>query len=98
MGTYTFIAEYRKGVYIYQVQARTMLRAFRLWVDSFSHSCFIDTDDGNILRNDSKDSDLLPIKIEDTKNVWIWSTVIRRRVFTVHIIKTSTRENSQNLC
>ena len=97
MGTYTFVVQYKGGIYIEQIKSNTLLRAFRQWGEIFSYSEYISEEGGLIIRETIKDSYTRPYSIDEILNVWFWSCLISRDKLILHIIKTVVRTNKLNL-
>ena len=91
MGTYTFIAEYRRHIYVKQIKANTMLMAFKFWVEYFTHSECVREEDKKTIREKSKDPEFSPNRLNEITNVWFWFTPLNRGGLFVNFVKTVAR-------
>lgn len=91
MGTYTFIAEYRRHIYVKQIKANTMLMAFKFWIEYFTHSEYIREEDVRTISKRSKDPEEWPNRLNGATNVWFWFCPLNRGAVYVNFVKTVVR-------
>lgn len=94
MATYTFIANYKGGVSVHPVNARSILQACRVWAKGIIEFKYIPNLDISKFSKSFRDDmeDLPPVPLRDISNVWGMSISSGRNFMLVNIIKTYTRK------
>ncbi len=92
--TFTFIANYKGGIYIRQVTAKNLVSACHIWAEQIVSKEDIPTLNGAVfLQSFRDDIELLaPVPLQNTSNVWAFSVSNRRTFMLVNIIKTVESE------
>lgn len=82
MALYTLLLDYRGGTYISQITADSESLALDLWTPSIQDD--VEKDLVSELRRDRL------VQIEDTKNVWCTTAIVRDNLAVMNIVKTDT--------
>lgn len=93
MAIYTFIVNYKGGIYIRQVSARNILQACRVWANEIVKEQDIqDLNSAKFIKNFNVDlDDLPPVSLENTPNVWCFTVGSGRNFMIANIVKTEMK-------
>ncbi len=88
---FTFIANYKGGVYVRQVVAKNMLSACHSWAEQVvSHQDIPKLNREAFLQAFKDDIELLePVPLQNSSNIWAFSVANRRTFMLVNIVKTA---------
>ena len=91
MSIFTFIANYKGGVYIRQVAAKDLVPACHVWAEHIVSKQDIPKLNGQaFLQAFKEDMELLPpVSLQGTSNVWAFSVANRRSFMLINIVKTA---------
>ncbi len=89
--TYSFIATYRGGTYLQQVEAADLSEALFVWAEKTAADPDIEHLDGNIFRQtfETEIGEYPPAPIDGCPNIWHLFYFSGRNRMDVHIVKTS---------
>lgn len=93
MATYTFIANYKDGIYVRQVNARNILQACRIWASAVINKKDIeDLNSVSFLKNFNEDlNDLPPVALQNAHNVWSFTVGSGKNFMIINIVKTEMK-------
>jgi len=93
MALWTAIADYRGGTYISQVRAVNVTQALLHWAEALSlpRGSLIGMKTRSRLLAAARDPEEKALRIEQTRNVWIWTPDNIRPSFVVHLVKTAIK-------
>ena len=91
MSTFTFIANYKGGIFIRQVNTEDLTSACHTWAEQLADMQDIPELNANkFLKAFREDiEDLPPQPLRDTPNVWAFSVGSSREFMLVNIVKTA---------
>lgn len=94
MSSYTFIANFKGGIFVRQVSAKNVLIACRIWADELAHKRDIpDLNVPKFLKDFNNDLEHLPpAPLQNTPNVWCFTVGTGRNFILVNIVKTSSEK------
>lgn len=94
MSSYTFIANFKGGIFIRQVSAKNVLFACRIWADELVLKRDIpDLNSPKFLKDFNNDLEYLPpAPLQNTPNVWCFTVGTGRNFMLINIVKTSTEK------
>ena len=99
MATFTFITNHKGGIYIRQVSAKNVSDACRVWANEVVTQRDIDNlNENKFIKSFLEDlTDLPPVPIQNTPNVWGFSVGSGKNFMLINIVKTSTtNKNGHN--
>ncbi len=93
MATYTFIANYKGGIYVRQVNARNTLHACHVWAgEIIKWQDIPDLDLSKFSKSFHNDmEDLPPVALQDIPNVWGFSVGSGRNFVIINVVKTDMK-------
>jgi len=94
LSTFTFIANYKGGIYVRQVAAKDLMAACHNWAEQLVSKQDIPKLNGAaFLQAFRDDMEILPpVSLQNTSNVWAFSVANRRAFMLVNIVKTAESE------